>query len=167
MILGILLWIDDYNHYMNSVDLANQHREPYNTQQIGYRTWLPLLHWILDQAAVNAYRLAVVSKSWKGSHLDFRCAIYKALLNYSQKKRPWTEPGPHYWAYIPTRQTCAMCSKKERLKKQVAILQDQAGIELFELDSKRLTAVSSICGHCKVPLCKTTKCFKEWHAQKG
>jgi Transposase IS4 len=63
MILGIPLWIDDYNHHMNAVDLANQHWQSYDTQQIGYRTWLPLLHWILDQVAVNAYKLAIVSKS--------------------------------------------------------------------------------------------------------
>jgi hypothetical protein len=31
MILDILSWVDDYNHNMNGVDLANQHRQPYNT----------------------------------------------------------------------------------------------------------------------------------------
>jgi hypothetical protein len=29
--LDIPTFIDDYNHYMNSVDLANQHRQPYDT----------------------------------------------------------------------------------------------------------------------------------------
>ena len=47
-LLDILTWVDDYNHNMNSLDLANQHRQPYDTQQIAYRTWVPLLHWILD-----------------------------------------------------------------------------------------------------------------------
>jgi hypothetical protein len=32
MILDILSWVDDYNHNMNAVDLANQHRQPYDTQ---------------------------------------------------------------------------------------------------------------------------------------
>jgi hypothetical protein len=31
MILNILTWVDDYNHNMNSVDLANQHQQPYDT----------------------------------------------------------------------------------------------------------------------------------------
>jgi hypothetical protein len=31
MLLDILTWVDDYNHHMNSVDLANQHRQPYDT----------------------------------------------------------------------------------------------------------------------------------------
>ena len=48
MLLEILTWVDDYNHNMNSVDLANQFRQPYDTQQIAYRTWIPLFHWILD-----------------------------------------------------------------------------------------------------------------------
>jgi hypothetical protein len=47
-ILQIPTWINDYNHNINSVNLANQHRQPYDTQRIAYRTWVPLLHWILD-----------------------------------------------------------------------------------------------------------------------
>jgi hypothetical protein len=31
MILDILTWVDDYNHNTNSVDLANQHRQLYDT----------------------------------------------------------------------------------------------------------------------------------------
>jgi hypothetical protein len=31
MILGIPTWIDDYNHNINAVDLANQFRQPYDT----------------------------------------------------------------------------------------------------------------------------------------
>jgi hypothetical protein len=31
MILDIPAWVDDYNHNMNAVDLANQHRQPYDT----------------------------------------------------------------------------------------------------------------------------------------
>jgi hypothetical protein len=48
MLLEILTWVDDYNHNMNSVDLANQLRQPYDTQKIAYYTWIPLFHWILD-----------------------------------------------------------------------------------------------------------------------
>ena len=34
--LEIPSFIDDYNHNMNSVDLANQFRQAYDTQQIAY-----------------------------------------------------------------------------------------------------------------------------------
>ena len=63
MVLEILTFINDYNHNMNSVDLANQHRQPYDTQQIVYQTWIPILHWILDQAAINAYKIATILKT--------------------------------------------------------------------------------------------------------
>ena len=42
--LNIPTWVDDYNHNINSVDLANQHRQPYDTQQIIYRTWISFLY---------------------------------------------------------------------------------------------------------------------------
>ena len=38
ILLEILTFINDYNHNMNSIDLANQYRQPYDTQQITYRT---------------------------------------------------------------------------------------------------------------------------------
>jgi hypothetical protein len=97
---------------MNAVDLANQHRQPYDTQRIAYRTWIPLLHWILDQAATNAYKLVVVEKTWLNTHsadLKFRRELYAKLLDYSQHKRLWIEAGPHNWIECPKRQGCAMC----------------------------------------------------------
>jgi hypothetical protein len=36
--LEILCFINDYNHYINSVNLANKFRQVYNTQQIVYQT---------------------------------------------------------------------------------------------------------------------------------
>ncbi len=79
MDLNILAWVDDYNHYMNSVDLANQFRQSYDTQKIVYRTWILFLYWVLDQAAINIYKLAIVGKSWlkdNSAHLEFRRALY-------------------------------------------------------------------------------------------
>ena len=70
-LLEIPSFIDDYNHYMNSVDLVNQYRQAYDTQKIAYQTWIPLLHWVLDQAAINTYKLASVGKAWLESHVEF------------------------------------------------------------------------------------------------
>ena len=63
MFLDILTWVNNYNHNMNSVDLANQFRQSYDTQRIAYQNWIPLLHWVLDQAAINVYKLAIVGNS--------------------------------------------------------------------------------------------------------
>jgi hypothetical protein len=150
---------------MNSVDLANQHRQPYNTQRIAYRTWVPLLHWILDQAAINAYKLAVESGSGpegNSGHLKFRRGLYSKLLNYS---KPWTQAGPHNWMQRPNRQLCVMCIKREKLKRRLNRAQEEAGIEIFRAEVNAVRQVWSGCGSCNVPLCKTTNCFKEWHSQ--
>ncbi|EDN05081.1 predicted protein [Histoplasma mississippiense (nom. inval.)] len=49
--------IDDYNHNMNGIDLANQYRASYETHMPTNRTWLTILYWIIDHAIVNAYIL--------------------------------------------------------------------------------------------------------------
>lgn len=173
MLLDILTWVDDYNHHMNSVDLANQHRQPYDTQQIAYRTWIPLLHWVLDQAAINAFKIATILKTWSKDnhsvHLEFRRALYRRLLDYSKLVKPqlWKEPGPHNWEQRPKRQSCAMCYIKQRLKKKFVAQQEEAEIQVLEADIKASSQVWSGCGFCNVLLCKTTNCFKEWHTQKG
>ena len=55
--LQIPCLIDDYNHYMGGVDLANQFREAYETHKPTFRNWWPLFYWLIDVACVNAYRL--------------------------------------------------------------------------------------------------------------
>jgi hypothetical protein len=160
---------------MNSVGLANQFRQPYDTQKRTYRTWIPLLHWILDQAAVNVYKIATIGKTWpkeQSAHLDFRRALYRKLLDFSKLIKPqlWKEPGPHNWTERPTRQSCTMCCKREKLKKKLVIQQEEAGIEVFKVSSsgpKRPGLSWSGCDYCDVPLCKTSSCFQDWHSQKG
>ena len=43
---------------MNGVDVADQLRSYYNTQQTVRRNWMPLFFWLLDTAIVNSYRIA-------------------------------------------------------------------------------------------------------------
>jgi hypothetical protein len=42
--LQIPRFIDDYNHYMGGVDLANQFREAYETHRPTFRNWWPLFY---------------------------------------------------------------------------------------------------------------------------
>jgi hypothetical protein len=39
--LEILIAINDYNHYMGSVDIANQYRAAYDVHQKTNRMWFP------------------------------------------------------------------------------------------------------------------------------
>ena len=140
MELDIPVWVDDYNHNMNSVDLANQFRQAYDTQQIAYRNWLPLLHWILDQAAINAYKLGTFGKTWTAGHVNFRRELCRQLLSFS-KCQVWKNPGAHNWVVRPTRQSCVWCCKFFKFKKQVLEAWKKVGIELIqdELGDKRLS----------------------------
>ena len=45
--------IDDYNHKMNGVDIADQLRSYQCMQQTARRTWLSLFYWLLDTTIVN------------------------------------------------------------------------------------------------------------------
>jgi hypothetical protein len=50
--LEIPIFINDYNHYMNGVDLANQYRSSYEVHLKGYRNWLPLLYFFINATVV-------------------------------------------------------------------------------------------------------------------
>ncbi|KAF9117739.1 hypothetical protein BGW39_001849, partial [Mortierella sp. 14UC] len=49
--------IDDYNHYMNGVDISDQYRSYYSTQLTVLRTWMPLFFWIFDTTIIDCYRI--------------------------------------------------------------------------------------------------------------
>jgi hypothetical protein len=50
--------IDEYNHFKRGVDIADQYRESYFTQQTSHRNWLPLFYWLLDIAVIISFLLA-------------------------------------------------------------------------------------------------------------
>lgn len=47
--------INDYNHFMGGVDIADQFRSYYDCQLIVFHTWMPLMFWLIDTAIVNSY----------------------------------------------------------------------------------------------------------------
>jgi Transposase IS4 len=53
--LPIPVFIDDYNHFIGSVNIADQFRIYYSTQRIAFRSWYPLFFWILNTAILNIY----------------------------------------------------------------------------------------------------------------
>jgi Transposase IS4 len=50
--------VDDYNYFMNGVDIADQLRARFTTEQQTSRTWMPLFYYLLDTAICNAYILS-------------------------------------------------------------------------------------------------------------
>ncbi|CAG8594768.1 12855_t:CDS:2, partial [Ambispora leptoticha] len=80
--LKIFKIVDDYNHYMNSVDLADQLRSYYNTQKISRRNWMPLFFWLLDTAIINVYLIAKTIGSIQ-EYKEFCCSLVWDLLNFA------------------------------------------------------------------------------------
>ena len=55
VMLPIPLCIDHYNHYMGAVDLSDQLRAVYYTQQPSVHNWYPYFYYFLDVAIYNSY----------------------------------------------------------------------------------------------------------------
>ena len=72
--------VDDYNHYMGEVDIADQLRSYYNCQLITHHTWFPLFFWILDTTLVNCFFLYQNVSDTKMSSRDFRINLAWSLI---------------------------------------------------------------------------------------
>jgi hypothetical protein len=57
--LPIPVYIDDYNHNMGSVDLADQYRASYAEKRRNCRTWMPLFKFLVQSTIVNAIKIWV------------------------------------------------------------------------------------------------------------
>jgi hypothetical protein len=80
-LLPILGAIDDYNYYMGGVDIADQLREGFLTQQRGVKHWTPLFYWLLDSTIVNAFRLSEHQRKSKlGSSQKTKCVVHTGLF---------------------------------------------------------------------------------------
>src|SRR5438477_55219 len=89
--LPIPVVIDDYNHFMGGVDIADQLRGYYGTQLTVRRTWMPLFFWLLDTAIINSY-LILKKINTNISQKDFRLQIVWDLIEESLKE---SEKKPH------------------------------------------------------------------------
>jgi hypothetical protein len=49
--------INDYNHYIGGVDIADQLWARFSTQQREVKPWRLLFYWLLDSTIINAFRL--------------------------------------------------------------------------------------------------------------
>ena len=54
-VLEIPVFIDDYNHNMGGIDIANQLRVSFETHRTTLRNWWPLFYWLIDIIIINSY----------------------------------------------------------------------------------------------------------------
>ena len=87
--LPIPMAIDDYNQFMGGVDIANQLRAGFSTQQRGIKPWRPLFYWLLDSTITNAFTLSEHERKGKlggkvdsvhSAHWAFREGLVSNLL---------------------------------------------------------------------------------------
>jgi len=84
--LNIPEFIDMYNHFMNSVDRADQIRTYYRTNRRNYRTWKPLWNYLFQTTICNAALIWMDqghSTKKKGGHLKFRKKLASQLMAHS------------------------------------------------------------------------------------
>ena len=95
-ILPIPKFIDDYNYHMGGVDITDQLRWYYYTQQRSCRNWYSLFYWLLDTTLVNAYRIQRTFHSHQpiwSTHYTFRTRVAEKLIQKGLKlQNPMTEP---------------------------------------------------------------------------
>src|SRR6266513_1156154 len=92
--LNIPEFIDMYNHFMNSVDRADQIRTYYRTNRKNYRTWKPLWNYLFQTTICNAALIWMDqghSTKKRGGHLQFRTKLASQLMAYSSSSK-YTPP---------------------------------------------------------------------------
>jgi len=84
-VIAIPKVIDDYNHHMGGVDIADQRRGYYSTQITTGRTWMPLFFWLLDVAIINSY-LACKAAGSESEHNASRLDLAWGLVKQANEK---------------------------------------------------------------------------------
>ena len=62
--------INDYNYHIGGVDIADQLRAGFSTQQRRVKPWRPLFYWLLDSTIINAFQLLEHQRKSKLSQKD-------------------------------------------------------------------------------------------------
>jgi hypothetical protein len=173
--------IDDYNHHIGRVDIADQLQSKFSTQQCSAKPWKPLFYWLLDTTIINAFlisenrRKAKLSLDKKdkirSAHRAFREALVTALLldlHKSTNKPPnlyitkTTQLPPirltrpieiHQIVSSSKKALCFLCcwSRHHTNRKGLGVI----------TKSQNLPKTRTICSHCSIVLCR--RCFSKFH----
>jgi hypothetical protein len=179
--------VNDYNHFMGGVDIADQYRARFCVQQRTQRNWLALFYWLLDTTIINAFLLSEMqrkatttnadAKKVRSTHLAFREDLvqglitpYKATMQrvYITQNTPlpvsrFDLPAElHQKAKLQSTRKCLFCrwmhsQHKEMMQKHFFTI---GGTN----SAIRVTQTKNYCSHCQVSLC--TKCFESFHSFK-
>ena len=175
----------DYNHGMNSCDVASQLWSYYTVSRYSHwRNWWPMLWLILDASIANVlylYRLRGYLES-ELSHKDLQTTIGLQLLRQPASVLRKRKPGVqvyglkptaiqqplHQWVQPGGRGECVECKTgpinrggRPRRGQKRTPLQDVSGNTPCQ--RQRAARSSYKCTECDVWLCKTSDCWSKHH----
>ena len=73
--------VDDYNHHMKGVDLADQHAVYYSFIRKTVKWWRKVMFWIVETATVNSYIIYKETVPNPKSHVAFRRSVIESLAS--------------------------------------------------------------------------------------
>ena len=188
-IVAIPKIIDDYNHYMGGVDIADQRRGYYNTQIMTRQNWMPLFYWLLDTAIINSH-LAYKAAGSKMEHSTFRLELAWSLIKLAcerereihQKKRKREEEQDQPPNLLPKKPLITKSHKPsptrftsdshlpiyQEKRKACAWCRYEGRIGRIEISVKNPPQSNFVCCSCDVALCINNRCncFNNYHTEK-
>ncbi len=172
--------IDDYNHYMNGVDRANQLRRNFTAHRpYERRTWRPLWYYILDVCITNSYLIwkRPIEENAKRGQRPFRkalaeallCTLYPAMKSTRYKSMPLVnqEAKRHQWEAFSKRGYCVWCKEHRNKWESKRIRSPLAEIANGVAPAKRQRQSKTYggCTDCTAYLCRKGVCFERFHRQ--
>ena len=178
--LPIPQMVDDYNHFMNGVDIADQLRAMFTTEQQTSRTWMPLFYYLLDTAICNAYILSEHYRKSKanykyirGTHQAFRENLIDELLTHYKIMPARVYTNPRHLPVSRLDRPIDLHAKKKAsypgLCHFCRFSKDMLNVRLRHIsgigDGIKVRSTRILCNHCSIYLC--ANCFFPFHEFKS
>jgi hypothetical protein len=175
--------IDDYNHHIGRVDIADQLQSKFSTQQRGVKPWRALFYWLLDTTVINAFLISEHQRRSKllldtkdkirSTHCIFRESLVTVLLLDLQQKPQLqtqyitktmqlllvrlTRPIEIHQVVVDLKKGSCLFCRWSRHRTN-----NKRGLSTTRIaKSRNLPKVKTICSYCRVVLCNN--CFYIFH----
>jgi hypothetical protein len=183
--LAIPCVIDEYNHKMGQVDLADQYRagNP-GRRRIRHGGWHAIWKFIYNTVLVNSYLLSsyvggrVTGSGHQKGQREFREKLISQLFELARakaQKHKWVvscmkrpvvaTPGQHVQVHQEREQDCCGCSLTGQLRDPSLKRKALGELSTNQNAPKRPRASVYGCKVCDVSLCKEGPCWKAYHDQ--
>lgn len=175
---------DDYNHYMNAVDIADHRRQSYGLQRIHNKPWKAIWYWLLETTVCNAAfiwaRANFVrgSTNFKESHYNYR----SQLATYLMSQTPQQSQGHHPHQALPDLQEvvtpqnqhnpirgrnkfCEVCKREGKMAQDTSKRVVLGELSLNSLSTQgvrrqRTVRTRNWCEQCSIAVCKAKHCWE-------